>query len=580
MNFIEFSKSIFNQSRRYSLLITFLLVISTLLEVLGIAAIIPVVQIYFGSNEPSEGILSHIQNYIISNNLSFYKIISVIFFFFLIRTALLIFAQFKVKEISLIIVKRFRDNIFMNVFKCNWNFFSSQKSGSFINVLNRETEVIGSAIMYLGKLYTAFLSFLIFFTISLTVNIKSIILIFILGFLIFWIGRKINLRVFKISSEIVKKNNNYNQSVVEYLRNFKYIKSTGNEDISVETNKEQTLTLRNLWTKNSLYSAISEYFPEFAGLLVVISLLLLVYTFTDLNINNFVFLVILIQRAFTQLGRIQSSLKSAISGIPSYDMAEKMINDLKINSESKSKGVKKKVKDWSFKLSNVSYYNKSRKSYVLKNINIKFEKNKINLIYGKSGSGKSTLLDILLKILKPTEGQVFIENTDLNQINEKYYRSFLGYVPQDLIMFNGTIKENIIFFNKGVNDSTFQKVVKICQVDEFVKNFPEKYDTMMGEHGLKISGGQKQRICLARAIINSPKILILDEATSALDRNTEMYIKETLNKLKKDTTIIIVAHDPESIKNADNVFLLKNGLCYLNRNPEEVGFQVKFKRNS
>ena len=106
-----------------------------------------------------------------------------------------------------------------------------------------------------------------------------------------------------------------------------------------------------------------------------------------------------------------------------------------LNFESKSKGVKKKVKDWSFKLSNVSYYNKSRKSYVLKNINIKFEKNKINLIYGKSGSGKSTLLDILLKILKPTEGQVFIENTDLNQINEKYYRSFLGYVPQDLIMF-------------------------------------------------------------------------------------------------------------------------------------------------
>ena len=231
-------------------------------------------------------------------------------------------------------------------------------------------------------------------------------------------------------------------------------------------------------------------------------------------------------------------------------------------------------------LSNVSYYNESRKSHLLKNVNLKFEKNKINLIYGKSGSGKSTLLDILLKIIKPTKGKVLIENTDLNQIDEMYYRSILGYVPQDLIMFNGTIRENIIFFNKNISDSRFQKVVKVCQVDEFVKNFPHKYDTMIGEHGLKISGGQKQRICLARAIINSPKILILDEATSALDRNTEMYIKEALNQLKKDTTIIVVAHDQESIKNADNVFLLKNGSCYLNGNPQESGFQVKLKRNS
>ena len=396
MNFIQFAKSIFNQSRSYSFLITFLLVLSTLLEVLGIATIIPIVQIYFGSNEPSDGILSYIQNYIISNNLSFYKIIFVIFIFFLIRTVLLIYAQFKVKEISLIIVKRFRDNIFLNVFKCNWNFFSSQKSGYFINILNRETEVIGSAILYLGKLYTAFISFLIFFSISLTVNIKSIILILILGSLIFWIGRKINIRVFKISSEIVKKNNSYNQSVVEYLRNFKYIKSTGNEDTTVKKNQKQTFILRNLWTKNGLYSAISEYFPEFAGLLVVISLLILVYSFTNLNINNFVFLVILIQRAFTQLGRVQSSLKSAISGMPSYSVAENIIDELKINYQAKSHGNKKKISNWSFKFSNISYYNELRESYILKNVNLQFEKNKINLIYGKSGSGKSTMLDILL----------------------------------------------------------------------------------------------------------------------------------------------------------------------------------------
>ncbi len=387
MNLFEFARSIFNQSKLDSVLVTFLLILSTFFEVLGIATIIPVVQIYFDSGEISTGFLKHIQNFITENKISFYNVVILIFFLFLVRSILLIFSQYKAKAISLSITKKFKDKIFSNVLNGEWRFFTEQKSGSIINILNRETDTLGSGIFYLGKLYVSFITFIILIVVSLFVSFKSIILISVLSIIVFFIAKVINIKVFQLSSEIVKKNNEYNQGVLEFLKNLKYIKSVGKEKLVIDRNENQTRNLKKLWTKNGFYSALSEQFPEFAGLVVVISFLLVIYTFTNLGLDEFIFFIILTHRAFGQLGRMQSSFKSVISGIPSYEVAQEFILDSDQNLEKKQKSALTNLNDYTFTFKDVSFYNHARNNYILKNINMTFKKNNYNLIFGKSGSG-------------------------------------------------------------------------------------------------------------------------------------------------------------------------------------------------
>ncbi len=196
---------------------------------------------------------------------------------------------------------------------------------------------------------------------------------------------------------------------------------------------------------------------------------------------------------------------------------------------------------------------------VLHDINFKAPPGSVTALVGSSGSGKSTTASLAASFLTPQKGQVTIDGHDLSKVNLESYRRNLGVVLQDDFLFEGTIRENIIFPRPNATEEEIQDAVKGAYVDEFTDRFEDGLETLIGERGVKLSGGQQQRISIARALLANPKVIILDEATSNLDTESEMYIQKSLNILMKDRTTFVIAHRLSTIRQADQILVIEDG---------------------
>lgn len=209
---------------------------------------------------------------------------------------------------------------------------------------------------------------------------------------------------------------------------------------------------------------------------------------------------------------------------------------------------------------NVRFSYPTRKEVeVLKGVNLEIKPGQKIALVGPSGSGKSTIIQILLRFYNPDSGETFIDDQNLNDIDLVSYRKNIGIVPQEVILFGGTIKENIAYGKPDASEDEIIEAAKQANAWEFIKSFPDQLDTLVGERGIKLSGGQRQRLAIARAILKDPAILILDEATSSLDAHAEVLVQEALNKLMENRTTIIIAHRLATIRKVDKIYVLKDG---------------------
>jgi subfamily B ATP-binding cassette protein MsbA len=196
---------------------------------------------------------------------------------------------------------------------------------------------------------------------------------------------------------------------------------------------------------------------------------------------------------------------------------------------------------------------------VLKNISFTAPSGSTTALVGSSGSGKSTLISLAMNFNQPLSGTIRIDGKDLQTLRLRDFRSYLGVVMQDNFLFDGTIAENISFSNPHATIDEIKKVSRIAHCEEFIEGFELKYDTVVGERGVKLSGGQRQRIAIARAILADPRLLILDEATSSLDSESEAMIQDGLRSLRQGRTTFVIAHRLSTIRSADQILVLEGG---------------------
>ena len=232
---------------------------------------------------------------------------------------------------------------------------------------------------------------------------------------------------------------------------------------------------------------------------------------------------------------------------------------LKLKTEN-SKVKKRVIKDIKGK---VEYKNVSfrypKKPVLLQDVTFAALPGEKVAIVGASGQGKTTLVDLLSLYYSPTRGQILIDGVNIKNLNLAFLRSIIAYVPQDVVLFNDTIKNNILYGKPAGKIEDVERAAEIANIDNFVNSLPQKYNTMVGERGIKLSGGQKQRLAIARAVISDPKILVLDEATSSLDVRSEKLIQSAIDQLTRNKTTFIIAHRLSTVKNADKILVLEEG---------------------
>ena len=290
----------------------------------------------------------------------------------------------------------------------------------------------------------------------------------------------------------------------------------------------------------------------------------------ELDINNFFsFLAAMMLayqpvRSLSTLNMILSQGLSAASRIlPIID------NENKIKDEKEAEVLNLKVAKINFKNVNFSY-DIDEQSRVLKEINLEFSGGKMTSLVGHSGSGKSTILNLIPRFYDINSGDITIDNQSIYKTKIESLRNNISLVSQETTLFDDTIRNNIKYANIDATDEEIYKVAKLSYCDEFIELLPKKFDTLIGENGVRLSGGEKQRISIARAMMKKSSIILLDEATSSLDSETESKIQDALSILTKNKTTIVIAHRLSTILNSSNIYVIDSGNMVASGSHEEL----------
>ncbi len=478
-----------------------------------------------------------------------------------------VFSYFRIYLFAIVAEKTLallRQTTYNHLIKLPMVFFSSRRVGE----LNSR---ISADVAQLQETFTSTLAQFIRQVITIIGGIALLSIIsykltlFMLAFVpvVAIIARVFGAFIRKLSKEAQTKVAESNTIVEETLQAIANVKAFANEAFEIVRYRKKTDEVVDVALKGAKYRGLFVSFIFFALFGSIVGVIWYgVYLvnqgagMTSGDLFKFVLYTVFIAGSISGMADLYSQLQKSIGA------SENLMDILDENSETINEAFTKSERSitGNVKFNNVAFSYPSRKDVpVLKDISFEVLKGEQVALVGPSGAGKSTVTGLLLRFYEPDGGEILIDNKNISDYNLTELRSNMAIVPQEVLLFGGTIRENIEYGKPGATESEILKAAEQANALEFIHSFPEKLETLVGDRGIQLSGGQRQRIAIARAILKDPAILILDEATSSLDSESERLVQEALEKLMAGRTSIVIAHRLSTVRKADKIMVIDKG---------------------
>ncbi|MCY6957519.1 ABC transporter ATP-binding protein [Clostridium brassicae] len=453
-----------------------------------------------------------------------------------------------------------RKELFAHLQELPFSYFDDNKTGHIMSrIVNDLMEVSELAHHGPEDLFISLIMILGSFLALCTINFKLTLIVFIFVPVMFWFAIKKRVNMNNAFKDVRKRVANVNAKIENSISGIRVAKSFTNEKYEMKKFDEGNTEFRE--SREYAYKTMAEFFSGIRFLIDMLNLIVIfaggIFAYKRLiTVGDLVAYFLYIGSFMQPIRRLTAFVEQYQSGMTGF---ERFVEIMSVEPEIKDKEDAIELKDVEGYISfnNVSFNYDDKKS-ILSSINLEVEKGKTLAFVGPSGGGKTTLCHLIPRFYEVTEGNIFIDGKNIKDVTLKSLRQNIGIVQQDIFLFGGTIKENILYGNANASDEEIVQAAQNANIHEFIMSLPYGYDTYVGERGIKLSGGQKQRISIARVFLRNPPILILDEATSALDNATEIIIQKSLEELSKNRTTIVVAHRLSTIKNADEIIVLTN----------------------
>ena len=507
---------------------------------------------------------------------------------------LFIVIAFAVKGISLYVAKVLMINVgeevkmklqfdmLKSLVKADTQFIDEKHSGKFISNLTYDvshiTNLLSIAILNLFKdSLTLFGLLIVMFIQNWKLSLISIIMIPLASIA----ARTLGKRMGKVVTEAQEKSGFLTSYLVELFKNHKLIKIFQKENF--ETNKASG-HLEQLKNKSKKISTVLVRMSPIMEILTGIMIAILIFYSgklimkNEIQVNNFFSFLAAMMLAYQPV-RSLSTLNMVIN--QGYSAASRILPIIDTVNSIRDKENSKKIEinEGKIQFKDIYFKYNSNEENVLNNINLEFKGGKMTALVGHSGSGKSTILNLIPRFYQPKNGDITIDGQSIYETTLESLRKNISLVSQETTLFDDTIKNNIKYANENASDEEIYEAAKLSNSYDFIENLPNKFETIIGENGVRLSGGEKQRISIARAMIKKSEIILLDEATSSLDSETERKIQEALKLLVKNKTTIVIAHRLSTIQNSNNIYLIDSGKVMDSGKHEELLIKSKLYKN-
>lgn len=537
--------------------------IASLLEGLGISYIFPIIE----SGQISNGVIipfpfDHLTALFVDFNLlERLRIVAGLLVITIVLKSIFLYTNAVISaKINLSVAGYFRVICFEQLMKIGFGYLNSKKAGELQTIFGKYNQAVGQAITLIARSVPEFFNLLIYVVMALLVSWQMTIIAGVLALLGSLILKKAMTKAKKAGSDLARRNSRFDGIMFELITAVKNIRLFARErDMTSFFQKEVNDYISDSYYVVKINKSVQPIFESIATLslasiLVISSFLLLE---SELIAKLAVFLVVFqrITKVVSSLNQVRVNIHSLMPTI--FEVLEFLKTENKQIITQGDMPFKALARSIQFK--DVYFRYPTDNSYVLKNINFTIEKDSNVGIVGSSGAGKSSLTELLLGFYEPEKGCILIDGVELAKINMSDFRTKIGFVSQDTFLFNGTIRDNILFGKPTASDMELEEAAKRAFAYDFIKKLPNGFDSIVGDRGVLLSGGQKQRIAIARAILMDPEILIFDEATSALDSESERIVQTALNEVSQGKTTLTIAHRLSTISNSDKIIVLESG---------------------